>query len=96
MSFGGLNLASDAELGVWRSEPQGSGVEVSWRSKHEGHNLGSEGRYWRSVFGGGLTLGAKSLGSSPSSQPEQMGFMFHSVCMKEASTWSSPLAVDRC
>lgn len=22
--------------------------------------------------------------------------MFHSVCMKEASTWRSPLAVDRC
>lgn len=25
-----------------------------------------------------------------------MGFMFHRVCMKEASTWSSPEAVERC
>lgn len=33
---------------------------------------------------------------SPSSEPEQMGFMFHRVCMKEASTWSSPEAVERC
>lgn len=43
-----------------------------------------------------VCLGAGVIRSSPSSQPEEMGFMFHSVCMKEASTWSSPLAVDRC
>lgn len=43
-----------------------------------------------------ICLGARGLRLSPSSQPEEMGFMFHSVCMKEASTWSSPLAVDRC
>lgn len=54
-----------------------------------------EGQCGRSVLRG-LSLGAGGLGPSPSSQPEQMGFMFHSVCMKEASTWSSPLAVDRC
>lgn len=44
----------------------------------------------------GLLLGDRSLESSPSSQQEQIGFIFHRVCMKEASTWSSPLAVDRC
>lgn len=48
------------------------------------------------LFWGSLSLEARGPGPSPSSQQEQMGFMFHSVCMKEASTWSSPLAVDRC
>lgn len=28
--------------------------------------------------------------------PEQMGCTFHSVCMKDASTWMLPLDMDRC
>lgn len=27
---------------------------------------------------------------------EQVGWMFHSVCMKDASTWLVPLAIERC
>lgn len=27
---------------------------------------------------------------------EQVGWMFHRVCMKEASTWQLPLAMERC
>lgn len=38
----------------------------------------------------------KSHQHPPSSEPEQMGFMFQRVCMKEASACSSPLAVERC
>lgn len=53
-----------------------------------------EGQCGRSLWG--PQFRGRRSGTSPSSQPEQMGFMFHSVCMKEASTWSSPLAVDRC
>lgn len=28
--------------------------------------------------------------------PEQMGWTFHRVCMKEASTWMLPLEMDKC
>lgn len=28
--------------------------------------------------------------------PEQMGWTFHRVCMKEASTWILPLEMDKC
>ena len=28
--------------------------------------------------------------------PEQVGWTFHNVCMKEASTWILPLDMDRC
>lgn len=36
--------------------------------------------------------------SLPSSMllPEQMGWTFHRVCMKEASTWMLPLEMDKC
>lgn len=27
---------------------------------------------------------------------EQVGWMFHRVCMKEASTWVLPLQIERC
>lgn len=27
---------------------------------------------------------------------EQVGWMFHRVCMKEASTWVLPLEIERC
>lgn len=53
---------------------------------------------WEICLGGPQFRGPKGVRVRllPSSQPEEIGFMFHSVCMKEASTWSSPLAVDRC
>lgn len=73
---------------------------IIWRS---GFGVRFQGSIWvclkgntKGLFWGRLRLGAGGLETSPSSQREQMGFMFHSVCMKEASTWSSPLAVDRC
>lgn len=28
--------------------------------------------------------------------PEQMGWTFHRVCIKEASTWMLPLEIDKC
>lgn len=41
---------------------------------------------------------AKTLGYSPSAMllPEQVGWTFHNVCMKDASTWMCPLEMDRC
>lgn len=49
----------------------------------------------RRVKARGCTTGGAS---SPTAMfpDEQVGWMFHKVCMKEASTWVLPLEMDRC